>query len=241
MRAKFVLEKIDFERGKDPKRSMSLGKNPFTNGILDGVPIKNVIDDLPRKSGLLSSIIPMSCEILGVKLEDLYIAIDEDGSPLRDSYEAGYEWTADEEYDIPGHDIYYMVKDEQSGFVHVMKEEIGEIYTFGGNPGINENTNFERGQDPKKSMKLGYYPGKEIEYPYWVNRGYGSTLPDYMKIAKANIESVDGDMLTISYWNESGNKIIDEISIQKLDQRNKEYKKEKLDSEERFRNAWNMW
>jgi hypothetical protein len=92
---------------------------------------------------------------------------------------------------------------------------------------VNENISFERGLDPKESMGLGYYIGKEIDFAYMASRHYGSTKPNYYVKTTAKIEDIMGDILVVNYSDEYGRHQTRKIKISDLNKNLRSYENER--------------
>jgi hypothetical protein len=183
MRAKFVNENIRFERGKSPKTSMDIGRTPKRQleemeNILGEFGIHADYGETPSTG-------PKNYEIHFSKFgPDPYMSSDdisqymgylytEEGNELADEDEEMVPGWVMTYADRPGHfegyetleeflkaviEIHYGDKDNIKAKIKGLSEEADKfkkaLSILEGN-GLNENVNFERGTDPKRSMGIG--------------------------------------------------------------------------------------
>jgi len=144
MRAKSVNEDLNFERGQDPKDALKIGGNiilELPSGLYYVGPRRNLrkaqelLIDLPREVANIRRGAdhddPTSDDTV---LDDISEAIEEYEDGLR---ELGFEFVYDD--DLP------------EGLDVIEIEEMDPMDL----PPLDENLNFERGQEPKEAMGIG--------------------------------------------------------------------------------------
>ena len=146
MKAQFVSENINFERGQDPKSALGIGE------------VDHIIDqwnNLQQSPGIGS----LNLRILDgeVKLEIYVSYMPGSAAQGRKSVSENFnmEYFHEGRY-LDGPNLYYTIKDE---YADLFQEAFRKIY----NIQMDESMDFERGQDPKEAMDIGNKDAQIIE------------------------------------------------------------------------------
>ena len=190
MRAKQVYENIRFERGKDPKRALAVGKysnpkvvlfeeiheyceNEGWPGFEKTTPIEWEWEEptfqaisIPDKGLKWSKVKTYTLYLTENAVKCFVEYTDKDGTPDQDEYtvESFKHWIRILE---TNHTKRLIPVTDTSGSM----TKIGPSYGYGSFKHIPESVNFERGQDPKTSMGLGkaanpfviYFAEREVD------------------------------------------------------------------------------
>lgn len=132
---KHLTENLDFERGRDPKTSMGIGKaalNPFMNGTFYSMPFHEFIANRGNNKDIRWKFLKGAAELLGVKGHKILVALDYKRRPIDgidlemrnlDNWSnSGKEIELDEEW--------FLTLDT-NGVVHVTQMEEGDKYILG--------------------------------------------------------------------------------------------------------------
>lgn len=132
---KIVRENINFERKKDPKSSMGIGKaasNPFMNGTFDSMSFREFIGNRGGFRDIRYKFLKGASELLDVQEDEILLALDEKRRPIDEvdlRMRDLLDWeNTGKEIEI---DEYWFLTLDTNDVVHVTKTEEGDRYILG--------------------------------------------------------------------------------------------------------------
>lgn len=162
MRAKLVNENISFERGQDPKSSMDIGTQKIHRDIIDNTPWSA---NLSPEVYDIVTLIPdyMGHPILVVKMKD----------PITNKH-LPYSAVSD----LSG--TFSTLEESPESAIKAVENRIKRIKGPKLRYSVDESVNFERGQDPKDSMRIGIN-ANVMKFLQWVKNDFqlNKDHPDY--------------------------------------------------------------
>lgn len=179
MKAQFVYENLDFERGKDPKKSMDIGTAHIHRKIVDETVWEaNFTPELYD----IETVIPdyMGHPILILKLKD----------PLSHKSHAHQGVS-----NVPGSFVMH-----QSSMEEAIESVKKRIISYIDRKTVKESLDFERGKDPKRSLDIGMDRAKNKiisaleKYAHEnIPMHYLPTEEEYIKFAEETLERIPED------------------------------------------------